>query len=107
MLGICELCKSLLSTSGIGKRKELINCFLTAMLGVALVVTMIPAAAIPVFAEGETTPDTETFNIAILSDIHYVSNALQPKGESEAKAAFEKAELTENRMMSEIDTILD
>ena len=89
-------------------RKRLINCFLTAMLSVALVVTMIPAAAIPVFAEGETTPDTETFNIAILSDIHYVSNALQPaEGDSEAKAAFEKAELTENRMMSEIDTILD
>ena len=76
------------------------------MLSVALVVTMIPAAAIPVFAAGETTPDTETFNIAILSDIHYVSDALKPAaGESGAKAAFEKAELTENRMMSEIDTI--
>ena len=79
---------------------------LTAFLSVALAVTMIPVSAMPVSAaeDEQTGGSTETLSLAILSDIHYVSDENRAAAGS---PAFEKAALTENRMMAEIDLILD
>ncbi|MDO4859773.1 MAG: metallophosphoesterase [Bacillota bacterium] len=83
-------------------RGKLINCILTAVLSVALTVTMIPATSAGVNA-AEKTSATETLNIAILSDIHYVSDENRSGAATED---FQNAEKAENRMMSEIDLIL-
>ena len=79
---------------------------LTAFLSVALLVTMTPLAAVSVSAAEDQPAQgkTETLKLAILSDIHYVSDANRANADTEG---FKNAELTEMRMMKEIGAILD
>ena len=82
---------------------KVINCVITAILTAALLVSMIPATALRADAEDGTASGKQTVKLAILSDIHYVSAANRGGNATED---FKKAELAENRMMSEIDLIL-
>ena len=82
---------------------KVINCVITAILTAALLVSLIPATALRADAEDGTASGKQTVKLAILSDIHYVSAANRGGNATED---FKKAELAENRMMSEIDLIL-
>ena len=77
---------------------------MATLVSLALMITMMPLAAVSHAEEAGAGSGKETVNIAILSDIHYVSDENR---EAAGTDAFKDAEETENRLMTEIGLILD